>query len=87
MNVTVTGAPDQYNQFQVDDNTGDCNVDDLFYVQPEPAVGDTYTAIIGMVNYGFDEFSINPRTMEDVQAGTPVNNTKKSWGKIKSIYK
>ncbi len=87
MNVTVTQAANQYGVFKVTDNTGACNIDDLFYVQPEPAVGDTYTSIIGNVNYSFDEFSINPRTMDDVQAGTPVNNTKKSWGKIKSIYK
>ncbi len=87
MNVTCTVAPDQYNQFEVDDNTGACNVDDLFYIQPEPSVGDQFSSITGMVNYGFDEFSINPRTMDDVQSGTPVNNSKKSWGKIKSIYK
>jgi predicted extracellular nuclease len=87
MNVTVTEAADQYGVFMVNDNTGACNIDDLFYVHPEPEVGATYTTIIGNVNYGYDEFSINPRTMDDVQAGTPVSNNKKSWGKIKSIYK
>lgn len=87
MNVTVTQEADNYGQWAVNDNTGACFVDDLFYVHPEPAVGATYSAIIGTVNYGFDAFSINPRTLDDVQAGTPVSNTKKSWGKIKSIYK
>lgn len=87
MNVTVTEAADQYGVFMVNDNTGACNIDDLFYVHPEPEVGTVYSSIIGTVNYSFDEFSINPRTMDDVQAGTPVSNNKKSWGKIKSIYK
>ena len=87
MNVTVTEAADQYGVFMVNDGTGACNVDDLFYVHPEPAVGAVYSSIIGTVNYNYDEYSINPRTMDDVQTGTPVNNTKKSWGKIKSIYK
>ena len=87
MNVTVTQEPDQYAQFAIDDNTGACFVDDFFDVYPEPTVGTTYTSVIGMVNYSWNAFSINPRTMEDVQAGTPVNNSKKSWGKIKSIYK
>lgn len=86
MNVTVTQAADNYGQWAANDNTGACFFDDLFYVHPEPAVGDTYTSIIGNVNYGYDEYSINPRTMDDVQTG-PVSNTKKSWGKIKSIYK
>jgi len=87
MNVTVTQEPDNYAQFAVDDNTGACFVDDFFDVYPEPTLGTTYSYIIGTVHYGFDEYSINPRTMDDLQTGTPVNNTKKSWGKIKSIYK
>ncbi len=87
MNVTVTTEPDQYAQFAADDNTGACFIDDLFDVYPEPVVGTTYTSIIGMGHYTFGEYTINPRTMDDVQAGTPVSNNKKSWGKIKSIYK
>ncbi|MBI9031242.1 choice-of-anchor J domain-containing protein [bacterium] len=70
MNVTVTEATDQYGVFMVNDGTGECNIDDLFYVHPEPAVNDTYTSIIGNVNYSFDAFSINPRTLSDVATGT-----------------
>lgn len=87
MNVTTTQVADNYGKWAVNDNTGACFVDDLFHVRPNPALGDPFTSIVGTVNYYFEEYSINPRTDDDVQAGTPVSNTRKSWGKIKSIYK
>lgn len=87
MNVSVTQAADNYGQWAVNDNTGVCFIDDLFYVHPEPTVGQVYSAVIGNMNYNFDKYTINPRTLADVQTGTSVNNSKKSWGKIKSIYK
>ena len=87
MNVTTTQVADSHGQWAVTDGTGPCFIDDLYYVQPGAAMGDTFTSIIGHVNYNFDEYTVNPRTLADVQAGTPVSNTRKSWGKIKSIYK
>lgn len=87
MNVTTTQIADNYGQWAVTDGTGVCYVDDLYYVQPNATMGETFTSIIGHVNYNFEKYTINPRTLEDAQSGTPVSNTRKSWGKIKSIYK
>ena len=86
-NASVTSEADDYGKFAVDDNTGECHINDLFDVYPEPVMGSTYAYIIGMGHYDYGDYTIEPRTMDDVVLSTPVSNSGKSWGKIKSIYK
>ncbi|OQY40103.1 MAG: hypothetical protein B6226_00525 [Candidatus Cloacimonetes bacterium 4572_65] len=87
MNATCETAADDYGKFAVNDNTGTCHVNDLFDVYPEPEVGEQFAYIMGMGSYDYGDYTIEPRTLADVVSGTPVSNSKKSWGKIKSIYK
>ncbi len=87
MNVAVTSEADDYGKFSINDNTGECKVNDLFDVYPEPSMGDNYSYIMGMGHYDYGDYTIEPRTSDDWALSTPVSNSSKSWGKIKSIYK
>lgn len=87
MNLTVTEAANQYAQWKATDGTGAAIFDDRFHVRPDPSVGDTFSWVMGCVEYSFGNYVINPRTDDDIQSGTSVSNNRKSWGSIKSIYK
>jgi predicted extracellular nuclease len=65
----VTSAPDQYGQWMVDDGSGDAMVDDLGDYSYNPVVGDTLDYIIGVLNYSYDEYKIEPRDDGDIQGG------------------
>lgn len=71
--VTVTDenpdAPDDYNEFEVDDCL---RVDDLLWLEPswlDRTVGTTYTTMTGVLNYSFENFKISPRDEDDVVLG------------------
>lgn len=77
--VTVTALPDQFGQWYITDGSGDAQVDDnIFKLIPDPAIGDTFASITGVVDYGFNEFGLNPRSLADfvidgeVDLATPV---------------
>lgn len=56
-------APDDFGEWVV---TGGLRIDDMiFAMEPRPAVGTTFTAIIGVHNYGFENFKIEPRSAAD----------------------
>ena len=79
----VTSVPNTYNEFEINDGTGNCFVDDFLYYHI-PAVDDMLD-IIGIGNYYYN-FKILPRSAQDILPyGT--SNAKKSWGRIKSIYR
>ena len=68
-NVTVTqGVIDDFLEWYVDDGSGECKIDDTMFdgQWPEPAVGQQYDNITGVVDYGYGEFGILPRTMSDI---------------------
>jgi predicted extracellular nuclease len=67
--VTVTSAPDQYGQWKVDDGSGDAMVDDLGDYTYNPVVGDTLEYVIGVLNYSFDEYKMEPRDNDDIGGG------------------
>jgi predicted extracellular nuclease len=64
-NVTVTAAPNQYGEWYVDDGSGACQVDDQFF-SVTPSVGDFFSSIVGLVDYGFGEYAVNPRDADDL---------------------
>ena len=70
-NVTVTSAnPDDpagdFGEFEVDG----VRVDDLLYeVTPDPVLDDTFSTVVGPLNYTFGNFKIVPRDAADVVAG------------------
>jgi PKD repeat protein len=71
-NVVVTEVQDDYGQWYIDDGSGECQVDDGFFyldaVTPEIVIeeGMEWDRIIGCVDYGYGEYSVNPRTQEDL---------------------
>ncbi len=89
-NVTVAIGLDDHSQWYVTDGSGNCQIDDnIFNLQDAGiniAVGDSWGSITGVVDYAYDEFSINPRSAEDLST-TPVSSISKSWGQVKSLYK
>ncbi|QDG49713.1 amidohydrolase family protein [Persicimonas caeni] len=69
-NLTVASAPNQYGEFEVD---GGLLVDDLFYeITPAPAAGDTFNALVGVLNRGFGNTKLTPRDENDVIMGPPT---------------
>ncbi|HPF08259.1 MAG: hypothetical protein PHU99_05690 [Candidatus Cloacimonetes bacterium] len=74
---------------RVSDGTGLCSVQlgsfgDNLSVRN---IGSHFTAITGIVSFGFGEFSLNPVSASDIEVNQPVSIQSRSWGKIKSIYK
>lgn len=68
-NVTVTEMPDQYGIWTAtDQNNDDLRVDnDLFSYTP--AMSEVLT-IVGVAAYTFDEYKINPRSIDDIIGGS-----------------
>jgi hypothetical protein len=52
-----------------------------------PAAGVQYSQIVGVVVFGYGEFSLNPISAGDISIQQPASVQNRSWGKIKSIYK
>ena len=64
-NITVAQSYDGYGQWYVDDGSGQCQIDNQIYTYSNPQIGDYFSSIVGVVDYSFDEFGLNPRTEED----------------------
>lgn len=79
--VTVTSAQDDFGQWYVDDGSGACQIDDSFFYLEEldpPIVinvDDFWGRIVGIVDYSYDEYSINPRYVEDMYAESAAEPT------------
>jgi hypothetical protein len=68
---TVTAAPNNFNEYPINDGSGDVLTDDFLlgsaYIPP--VVGNKYL-IKGIVDFSFGDFKILPRNAADVQATT-----------------
>ncbi len=64
-NVVVTTAADQYGQWFIDDGSGACEVEDSFFAYA-PSVGDVIPSISGVVSFGYSEYELNPRDIDDI---------------------
>ena len=64
-NVTVTAVPDNNNQWYVNDGSGACQIDDGMF-QYTPTSGQTFDLIVGIVDYGYSEYGVNPRSGDDI---------------------
>ncbi|MBC8382579.1 MAG: T9SS type A sorting domain-containing protein, partial [Candidatus Cloacimonetes bacterium] len=65
-NVIVTQDPNANNEWYVDDGSGACQVDDGMFSYPA-VVGDQFNFIIGMIDYSWSQYGINPRDIDDLQ--------------------
>ncbi len=71
--LTVTDAnpdePQDFGEFVVNDNL---RVDDLiFTITPDPELGTTFDVIIGVLNFSFGNFKLEPRSVLDVAGQQP----------------
>ncbi len=83
--VSSSTADNGFNQFGINDGTGECLVDDDMYDGYNVNVNDTMD-MLGIAHYSYDNMKVFPRTAADLLPyGT--SNAKKSWGRIKSIYR
>ena len=48
--------------------------------------GENYSAIIGIIDFSFNQFSIHPRNLSDIRSDATGVQTR-SWGVIKSLYR
>jgi hypothetical protein len=73
-NVEVVEVQNNYGEWYVDDNSGECQIDDGFFyldnVDPPIVItlGQTWGTIIGCVMYSYDQYEIHPRYPADMMA-------------------
>lgn len=88
--ITVKSTNVSNGKWIVGNNSGSCIVDEGFfnfnqnYVYSEP--GEVWDYIIGIVEYRFGEFRINPVSRSSMQKKI-LGTTNSSWGRIKSLYR
>uniref|UniRef100_A0A7C4YFN6 T9SS type A sorting domain-containing protein n=1 Tax=candidate division WOR-3 bacterium TaxID=2052148 RepID=A0A7C4YFN6_UNCW3 len=63
-NAVCTSLPNQYNEWLVNDGSGNLKIDDLGYAFT-PVLGDTYT-VMGCLYYSYGEFKLEPRDDRDI---------------------
>ena len=65
-NVTVTEDDLGFGEWAVSDGTGDARIDDMGDYSYSPSIGDTFSEIIGIALYSFDNYKIEPRDDSDL---------------------
>lgn len=65
-NATCTNADLDHGEWEVDDGSGPCRINDLILKDFVPELGQTYT-ITGICDYSFSNFKIEPRILEDIK--------------------
>ncbi len=69
-NAECTGYDPEYGEWLVDDGSGEIMIDDLVYVFV-PEIGEFYD-IIGVVDYSYSSFKIEPRYSSDISIASSV---------------
>lgn len=64
--VVVTDPNIGYGEWLIDDGSGECRVDDAAGYSYNPVLNDTILHIIGVVDYAYDDFKIEPRRDGDI---------------------
>ena len=72
--VTITQTPNSNNEWYVTDGTGECQIDDGFYHYGNVSVGDSFNSIIGIVDYNFGNYGLNPRDSQDFVTDIQIQN-------------
>lgn len=69
-NVNVTEIPNAYQEFYVSDGSGSCQIDNGFFSNNHSwdniQNGTVYTSIVGIVDYSYSTYAINPRSLSDM---------------------
>lgn len=88
--ASVSSVKSRAGRFSVTDGSGQCAVYSGSFGRAKalsPMTGTQFSSIVGIVVFGFSEFSLNPISGQDTQVQQPLSTQNRSWGKIKSIYK
>lgn len=65
MNPVVTDVNLGYGEWEINDGSGPCRVnDEASYTMP--SLGDTLAAVVGILNYSYDDFKLEPRGDFDI---------------------
>ena len=64
--VTVTNEDLGYGEWEIDDGSGPCRVDDLGEYTYVPVLNDFLYSIIGVVDYTYGNFKLEPRNDDDL---------------------
>ncbi len=64
--VSVTNPDLGYGEWEINDGSGAAIVDDDAYYAYEPVAGDPLASVIGVLNYAYDYFMIEPRRSADI---------------------
>ncbi len=71
--VEVTSTPDTHGEWYVDDGSGECQIDDSIFSYGNVPMGEEFYSIIGAVDYSYDMYGINPRSINDfILLGMPI---------------
>lgn len=78
-NVNVTSTPNNYNEFNVNDGSGACQIDDQCFPRsgfswPPITTGQNWARIQGVVDYSFSYFAVNPRELTDMVQIDDISN-------------
>lgn len=90
LSASVASSRSKAGRFAVTDGSGQCSITTGSFSRQKalsPAAGTQFSSIVGIVVFGFSEFSLNPVAPGDTQIQQPLSTQNRSWGKIKSIYK
>ncbi|MDD2230157.1 MAG: metallophosphoesterase [Candidatus Cloacimonetes bacterium] len=72
-NANVVSAPSNYQEFSVTDGSGNCQIDNQFFTLGHTwsniAIGASFTEIIGVVDYTYSLYGLNPRSLGDMFIG------------------
>ncbi len=79
-NVSITSLPANFQEFFVTDGTGTAQIDDQCFERtgfswPAFAIGNTWARIQGVVDFSFNYYGINPRSMSDIVMVDNVSNS------------
>ncbi len=69
-NATCTNADLGYGEWEINDNSGACRVDDKMYAFT-PVQGTSYN-VTGVVDYSYSNYKIQPRDANDIEESTDV---------------
>ncbi len=83
--VHVTQTEDNYNEWYCNDGSGQCQIDDgMYQYQGTLNIGDTFSSIMGIVDYAYSEYSLNPRSINDFNS--PVSNNNNTINSFIKLY-
>lgn len=89
INASSSSSKSRSGRFTANDGSGACSIVSGSFggKSISPAVGVQFAQIVGIVVFGYGEFSLNPISPADIGIQQPTSTQSRSWGKIKSIYK